>query len=406
MGVTALVVRWAAHRPHVLLVEIPGQWTLRARVERELATRGWQVASSPAGADVLAVCGMPGTELSAAVERVWEQLPGPRVRTAIADGSVIGTALDDAAGTLIDIHRHRDDARKRRQSPEADDAADADHHAMGHGGMDHLPTDHGTMHGDHGHMDHGDMDHPYTDHRAMGHAHTDHGGMDHAHMDHGDMDMAPAGIALAQGAEDRDGLEMDVLNVRLGPVLPHWPAGLVLACTLHGDVIGEAKGWRVDAEHLPRSSEAVATAARQWDHIVDVLALAGWPHAAGQARRVRDALLTEAADGDRVMALLVRLHDTVRRSRVLRWSLRGLGMLSVEQLGSRDLPLEWAGDTYDRLLNRIRHARSGIGTPPPSADVIEALPGIVAGLDVAAARLVIASLGIDVALGGQAGQHG
>ena len=41
-----------------------------------------------------------------------------------------------------------------------------------------------------------------------------------------------------------------------------------------------------------------------------------------------------------------------------------------------------------------------------SADVVDALPGIVAGLDVAAARLVIASLGIDGVSGGQAGHHG
>ncbi|MBY0291274.1 MAG: hypothetical protein K2X52_29660 [Mycobacteriaceae bacterium] len=220
------------------------------------------------------------------------------------------------------------------------------------------------------------------------------------------MDMAPAGIALAQGADDRDGLEMDVLDVRLGPVLPRWPAGLVLGCRLHGDVIGEAEASRVDSGHVQRSNSEGSRRAWQCDHILDVLALAGWPRAAGQARRARDALLTEAAEAEEVTALLFKLHDTVRRSWVLRWSLRDLGVLSIEQLRSRDLPLDWTGDTYDRLLNRIHHARSGIETPPSSADVIDALPAIVTGLDVAAARLVIASLGIDVALDRQASQHG
>ena len=382
MGVTALAARWAARRPHALLVETPGQWTLRAGVERELAARGWQIAPSPAGADVLAVCGTPGPELSAAVERVWEQLPGPRVRAAIADGGAVGAALDDAVTALTDIYRHRDDARQRRQSG-VEEVAGGGRQAMGHDGMDHA----------------------HTGHDGMDHAHTDHDGMDHGHMDHGDMDVAPAGIALAQGAGDRDGLEMDVLHARLGPILPHWPAGLVLACTLHGDVIGKPEALRVDAEHFLRSNGGASSVARQCDHIVDVLALAGWPRAAGQARRARDALLAHA-DSDRAAALLVKLHDIVRRSRVLRWSLRDLGALSVEELRSQDLPLDWAGDTYDRLLNRIHHACSGIGLPPSSADVVDALPGIVAGLDVAAARLVIASLGIDGVSGGQAGHHG
>ena len=54
--------------------------------------------------------------------------------------------------------------------------------------------------------------------------------------------MSPDGIPLAEGAEDRDGLEMDVLHLPLGPVLAHWPAGVVLRVTLHGDVVGRRRG--------------------------------------------------------------------------------------------------------------------------------------------------------------------
>ncbi len=65
------------------------------------------------------------------------------------------------------------------------------------------------------------------------------------------MEMAPAGISLAGGAEDRDGLEMDVLHLPLGPVLPHWPAGLVVRCVLHGDVVAE-----VEVDHVGRAGRA------------------------------------------------------------------------------------------------------------------------------------------------------
>ncbi|WP_143553999.1 hypothetical protein [Serinicoccus sp. CUA-874] len=44
---------------------------------------------------------------------------------------------------------------------------------------------------------------------------------------------------------------MDVLKVRLGPVLPYWPAGLVLHCSLQGDVVTEAR-----AEVLGAADEA------------------------------------------------------------------------------------------------------------------------------------------------------
>lgn len=394
MGVTTLLARWAARRPHVLLVEVPGQWQLRASVERELAARGWQVAASPAAADVLVVCGHPGPTLNVVIDHIWEQLPGPRVRTEIPNIDVIAAALDDAVTTLIDTQHQRDDARERRQSPVADNASDADRHAMDHSGMHHEQ------------MHHHEMNHEHAHHHEMSHEHAHHPEMSHQHIHHDGMDMAPAGIALAQGADDRDRLEMDVLRVRLGPILPHWPAGLVLDCTLHGDVIADAEASRVDAEHLRPSTGPALSLAQQCDHIVDVLALAGWPHAAQLARRARDALLTAGTDGDRVRPLLDALHGKVRRSRVLRWSLRDLGALSVDELHSQAWPGGWAGDTYDRLLCTIDNARNGIQPPAFSAEVTGAVPGIVAGLDVAAARLVIASLGIDITRMTQAAHHG
>ncbi len=68
--------------------------------------------------------------------------------------------------------------------------------------------------------------------------------MDHGDMDHGDMEMAPGGIALAEGDEDRDGLEMDVLVHPLGPLLDRWPGGLELRTRLHGDVVAQVEVLR------------------------------------------------------------------------------------------------------------------------------------------------------------------
>ena len=183
---TDLVARSAARHAHVLLVEVPGHWRTRAMVERAVLIRGWSLAVSPADADLLAVCGKPGPRLGEAIEMVWHQMPGPRVRVNVQHYGAVEASLDEARARLLDTAHHRHDAHKR---PAAADL---------------LPDDEGM----------------------------DHGGMDHS--GHGDMDMSPCGIPLAQGGEDRNRLEMDVLNVRLGPVLPHWPAGLVLRCALQG----------------------------------------------------------------------------------------------------------------------------------------------------------------------------
>lgn len=49
----------------------------------------------------------------------------------------------------------------------------------------------------------------------------------------------PYGRALAERAHDRDGLELDQLPVRIGPLFPPLPAGLVLDLKVQGDVVQE-----------------------------------------------------------------------------------------------------------------------------------------------------------------------
>ncbi|ATO69781.2 hypothetical protein BJP78_11480 [Mycobacterium avium subsp. hominissuis] len=421
MGMTAALTRAATRRVHVLTVEVRGNWVLRAAVERRVAARGWCAAVSPADADLLAVCGMPGSELGEVVERIWDQLPGPRVRIDITDKESIDSALDRAGAELLDSGRQRDDARDRAQSPGPNHSGH--HGGMAHGGMNHHNMDHGAMeHGDmdHGAMEHGDMEHGDMDHSAMDHSAMDHSAMDHSGhhgMDHGGMEMAPAGIALAEGGEDRDGLEMDVLHLRLGPVLPHWPAGLVLRCSLHGDVLAEAEAWIVDNDHEsgykapPEHTELVA-AARQCDHVFDLLELSGWWRASAIARRARDLLLGDS-DVDRARELLDGLHKMLGKSRLLRWSLRDLAPLTAESLDRHELPAALAGDTYDRLLTRVGLARTLLREPLSSSlfelestKISDALPALVRGLDVATARLVVASLGIDTARANESIPHG
>ncbi|WP_298592199.1 hypothetical protein, partial [uncultured Kocuria sp.] len=253
----------------------------------------------------------------------------------------------------------------------------------------------------HGEMGHGEM----------GHGEMGHGEMGHGEMDHGEMDMAPGGIALAEGGEDRDGLEMDVLRLPLGPVLPFWPAGLVLRCSLQGDVVVDAEASVVDGRNDHRDGgeddgagavgprPGPAPAAVVWcDQVMALLALAGAEGAAAGARRTRDALLH--GDQGAVRDAAERLHRTVRRSRLLRWSLRGVLPLAPSDLEHHGLPRRCLGDAHDRLLSRVEQIR--VETGDTEAAPVEdgavpwaALPDLVTGLELASVRLAVASLDLD-----------
>lgn len=369
MGLRTRVARRAVRSAHVLVVEVPGHWLTRVCVERAVRERGWHPALSPADADLLLVCGTPGAEIAPLVERVWEQMPGPRARSVVTAPSEAIAALDRAEETLLDPQIQRADAHGRPIEP--------------------------------------DLEHDDSDHEGM-----DHEGMDHGDMDHGDMDMAPGGIALAEGGEDRDGLEMDVLHMSLGPILAQWPAGLVLDCSLQGDVIVDAEATLLPsgpANEQNFGEMAPATAASvRLDNAGRLLALAGWADAAMRAQRLRDDLLRE--DDPRALGSdLELLRRRVARSRLLRWSLRRIRVIGVEELADREWPRWWAGDVHDRLLSTLDRAaaslRAGRENAQDSADTdstrvpvvgtLEALPQLVSGLDLATARLVVASLDLD-----------
>ena len=239
----------------------------------------------------------------------------------------------------------------------------------------------------------------------MNHEAMDHEGMDHAgHGGHSGMDMAPAGIALAQGGQDRDGLEMDVLHLPLGPVLPFWPAGLVLCCSLQGDVVVDAAASVVDGAGQAAGSKEpqappVPASAVRCDGVMALLALAGADDAAARARRARDALVR--GDQGAARDVVERLHRTVRRSWLLRWSLRGVLVLDPSDLARHGLPEGCRGDAHDRLSSMVEGLRSEVcgGAVPAAVESgavpWERMPHLVTGLELATVRLAVASLNLE-----------
>ena len=266
MGLTQQLLGLATRRPRCYVVEAPGGASQRMAVERELDARGWRPAWSPASADVLAVCGELLPELAQAADLLWSQLPGPRARMTVTDPGEAGAGLDEVRRQLTDDPAQRRAARER--------------------------------------------DRDEVSPRLASHGEMGHGEMGHGEMGHGDMEMAPGGIALAEGAEDRDGLEMDVLTHPLGPLLDRWPGGLELRLTLHGDVVGDASAQRWGSQERHRPFQVVA-----WDAVATTLSLAGDERGARAARGIRAAMIDEVEVPTRRAAKL-----RTRVARLAAWS--------------------------------------------------------------------------------------
>ena len=265
------VVTLATARPRVYVVEAPGGRYVRAETHRELDRRGWQPAPSPASADALLIAGTLPDPLRAAADVLWSQLPGPRARAEPTAVSSVPSTLDglraclrDRAGQLADRRgRELDEATRWLRSDSAR----------------HDETHHDDM---------------------------DHDDMEHDDMAHDDMEMAPGGLVLAQGAPDRDGLEMDALRHPLGPLLDRWPGGLELVTTLHGDVVVEAEvtWWEPPHPTAPPQTGRADDLAGGWDAAATVLSLLGDER---QARLARSVAPSSPEVGGRVLRRLDRL---------------------------------------------------------------------------------------------------
>lgn len=365
MDLTERLARFAHACPRPLLVVAPGATACRVAVERELRRRGGTPAHSAAEADTLLVCGSVSASLAESADRIWAQLPVPRARIAVRDAAGVPGALDEATERLVDS------GLQRRMSARHDEVVAAEHH-------------------------------------------DDESGDDEMSM--------PGGLMMADRGPDRDGLMLDQLHLQLGPVLPEWPAGLLVRVTLQGDVVQEAEVDRVpcgpDAagpafwdelairaargEPVEPEDAARRVAAAHLDSAARLLALSGADTA---ARRLRDELV----EGTTPTTELARLARRVRRSRTLRWSLAGIGPSHVEHLVTGPPPMA-AGDAWQRLCRWLDQAeaalnvgidpregpRGPVGGRPATAEVLDVLPAAITGMDLATARLTIAGLDPDL----------
>lgn len=341
------LTRWALRRPHVLLVAAPRSPTLRWDVEASLHRRGWAHAASPADTDLVLTAGDLGPELGAAADLLWSQVPRPRHRATVLRGAV-EEGLDDAADALV-----------------ADALLGAAEETEGRPVSRHeLPT-HGE-HADGGHEGH------------------DMGGHDMG----GDV----AGLPMAGGGPDRDGLELDALTVSLGPVLPGWPTGLVVTATLQGDVLADVRTAVTrspvtgsSATGGPVSSppdDDIHPTMHALDALVRLLVVAGWTTAARDAARLRSELWDAGSATPDLARRGRQLTGRVRRSRALAWALRDLR-------GVKDRVHGWC-DAVETGLDGS--TRTGTVHAVPLGDLVQLLDG----LDVGSARLVVASLPLDL----------
>lgn len=373
MDLAGRLARFAFPVPRALLVVAPGATAERLAIERALRRRGGRPAANPAEADTLALCGEASRDLEEIAERVWSQIPAPRARIHLRDPADADAAVDAAVRTLTDWHCQRMAASERDLRARPVPASDAE------GG------DHGTRH--------------HHDHESM-----------------------PTGLAMASSGTDRDGLTLDQLHVQLGPILRDWPSGLIVDLVVQGDVIQDARvqtvavtpACRIPAfwDAAPAHDAGGRTAAAHLDSAGRLLALSGWDDAALTARRLRDDLL-DGRDGAEVGCAVGGLERRVRRSRMLRWLLQGIGQLDRDAAlaaGIDGPALRAGGDVRARLLQWLGEAQTALadGTPggetacadgrrrAPAAAVLAALPNLIQGLEIGQARLVIASLDPDL----------
>lgn len=334
----------------MLVVGGVGTDRLRARVEQEVARRRWPVATAPADTDVVVVVGRPGPELGAVIEDVWVGVPAPRARVQVVDEHEIVPGLDEAVGTLGDLDAQRALAGRGGSRPTraASPSVDEDDEQHEHSAHDDHGAEHGTEHG--------------TEHHHHG----------------GDTEL-PGGLAMADLAEDRDGLALDQLHVPLGPVLPEWPSGLVVDVALQGDVIQDARARFLDVE-AGEAVERLPDAARALTSVARVLALAGWSGPAARTRGLRDRVLFGEGDTAHVADELDALRRRVHRSRVLPWV-----------LGSRKSSRGAVLDALEEKFSSVRAALGGGAEHRPTTTDLPALDARLVGAEFAAARLIVAA---------------
>jgi NADH:ubiquinone oxidoreductase subunit D len=156
---------------------------------------------------------------------------------------------------------------------------------------------------------------------------------------------------MARSADDRDGLTLDQLCVRVGPFFPHFPPGLRLEVKLQGDVVQEASTTSGTFADLPadRASTTRTLFRRALNERVKIrdLELARAAHHLGGFAKVLGAHGLPGL-GERCRRLSTRAEDLrpqeiralqrlVERLRVLPWATRGIGRIPRERIAGRGL---------------------------------------------------------------------
>ena len=194
--------------------------------------------------------------------------------------------------------------------------------------------------------------------------------------------LTPAMAGLAD--DDRDGLLLDAVHVALGPVLPHWPSGLVVHATLAGDLVTDAHAEVLDAPATvgagSRGRSPLGPDRTRLDVLTRLLALAGAEHLAEGARDLRDR---DPAPGE-----LTAFGRRIARHRPLRWATRVIPLVG-DPVGERTVT--------DRVVALGRALGTSLAPPPrPTAD--KAARTLI-GLELGAARLALAAMDPDTGLG-------
>ncbi len=357
MDLTSTLLRRT--RPSLFLITGLGGTACRLAVERAVRERAFRQALSPAEANLLVTCGSLQGGLDDLADRVWAQLPLPQARVHLTEVGDTAAGLSRALSELTDLDRQRSGVRI--PAPVTGPVSKQPDPSKEHAGHD---------------MSGMDIDQP-------GH-------------DMSDMEM-PGGLTMAERGPDRDGLSLDQLHVPLGPALPDWPTGLCLRLLIQGDVVQEARVEVIgDGETGAPFWTGELSRPAALDSLQRLLSVAGWTTAALRGRRLRDALLTDpTAD---VGAALEKWSRRVRRSSLLRWSTDGLGVFPDSTGVSGDATARWlrwldlaaapdpAGPVADDQPSRAEAAHQ----------ILDALPGLLVGQELAAVRLIVASLDPDV----------
>ena len=232
----------------------------------------------------------------------------------------------------------------------------------------------------------------------------------------------PYGRVMPERAEDRDGLMLDQLAVRVGPHIPSLPPGLTLDARLQGDVV---QAVDVASDAFAGGQGPVPTLltpflrALQRPVPIGELELA---RARSHLRWVAWALRAHGlvSFGERVLRLVHRvapgdgdavrsLTRSLRRTRVLGWSTRGVGVMGSDRLRGLGLgPVARACGIPEDVRTEDRGYRE-LGFEVVVHDQGDAAARWRQRLDEAAQSLDLAARGVDRTLepaGGVEGPRG